>query len=135
MGLASGIESTSSFRASIVPSSRWTPHRASLGRLMVQGLVPGVHVQVRCIVRACPDDRRKRSERFPQIRGRDGRAEDASCATQMPLQWRLRHHRSTMTLAAGTRLGPYEVVSAIGSGGMGELYRAYDTRLERFVAI
>ena len=40
-----------------------------------------------------------------------------------------------MTLATGTRLGPYEIVSAIGSGGMGEVYRARDTRLDRAVAV
>lgn len=40
-----------------------------------------------------------------------------------------------MALAAGTRLGPYEVVSAIGAGGMGEVYRARDTRIDRTVAI
>ncbi|HEV8117863.1 MAG TPA: serine/threonine-protein kinase, partial [Thermoanaerobaculia bacterium] len=40
-----------------------------------------------------------------------------------------------MTLDAGTRLGPYEIGSAIGAGGMGEAYRARDTRLERTVAI
>ncbi len=40
-----------------------------------------------------------------------------------------------MSLAAGTRLGPYEVVSHIGSGGMGEVYRARDTRLDREVAV
>jgi len=40
-----------------------------------------------------------------------------------------------MTLAAGTRLGPYEIVAAIGAGGMGEVYRARDTRLERTVAL
>src|SRR5271165_2755931 len=38
-------------------------------------------------------------------------------------------------LAAGTRIGPYEVVSAIGAGGMGEVYRARDPRLKRDVAI
>jgi Tol biopolymer transport system component len=40
-----------------------------------------------------------------------------------------------MTLSAGSRLGPYEVLEAIGAGGMGEVYRARDTRLERTVAI
>src|SRR5437870_2821259 len=40
-----------------------------------------------------------------------------------------------MALSPGARLGPYEVLSAIGSGGMGEVYRAKDTRLDRTVAI
>src|SRR5712692_7939215 len=40
-----------------------------------------------------------------------------------------------MPLAAGTRLGPYEILSPAGAGGMGEVYRARDTRLERTVGI
>ena len=40
-----------------------------------------------------------------------------------------------MALASGTKLGPYEVISPLGAGGMGEVYRARDTRLERDVAV
>ena len=47
----------------------------------------------------------------------------------------LAHILTTLSLTPGTRLGPYEVVSAIGAGGMGEVYRATDTKLKRQVAI
>jgi serine/threonine protein kinase len=40
-----------------------------------------------------------------------------------------------MPISAGTRLGPCEILPAIGVGGMGEVYRARDTKLERNVAI
>ncbi len=40
-----------------------------------------------------------------------------------------------MTLSSGTRLGPYEVLAPLGAGGMGEVYRSRDTRLDRTVAI
>src|SRR6202047_5374894 len=40
-----------------------------------------------------------------------------------------------MPLTAGTKLGPYEVIAPLGAGGMGEVYRATDTRLDRIVAI
>jgi serine/threonine protein kinase len=40
-----------------------------------------------------------------------------------------------MSLTPGSRLGPYEILASIGAGGMGEVYRARDTRLERTVAV
>jgi hypothetical protein len=40
-----------------------------------------------------------------------------------------------MSLTIGSRLGPYEILSALGAGGMGEVYRARDTKLGREVAI
>jgi hypothetical protein len=48
---------------------------------------------------------------------------------------RIESHQSFMTISGGTRLGPYEVLAPLGAGGMGEVYRARDTKLERDVAV
>ena len=40
-----------------------------------------------------------------------------------------------MPLLAGARLGPYEIISLLGAGGMGEVYLAHDTKLDRHVAL
>jgi len=51
------------------------------------------------------------------------------------LQYHSNRTSDTVPLASGTRLGAYEILAAIGAGGMGEVYRARDTRLRRDVAI
>ena len=45
------------------------------------------------------------------------------------------HNARAMRLAVGTKLGPYEIIAPVGAGGMGEVYRAWDPRLARHVAI
>jgi Tol biopolymer transport system component/serine/threonine protein kinase len=58
----------------------------------------------------------------------------ATCA-DLELTSALSDHLRTLELAPGSRLGPYQITARLGAGGMGEVFRAHDTRLERSVAI
>lgn len=62
----------------------------------------------------------------------------STCGIECLLEFRdssLRYNPATMNLTSGSRLGPYEIVAPLGAGGMGEVFRARDTRLKREVAI
>src|ERR1700674_4746637 len=61
---------------------------------------------------------------------------DSSCEWPRGcILWQFTVNGSLMAIPFGTKLGPYEVFSAIGAGGMGEVYQAHDTKLGRDVAI
>jgi serine/threonine protein kinase/Tol biopolymer transport system component len=69
-----------------------------------------------------------------EARGRwKERGEDGAELNRVPGSSRI--IAATMALSTGTRLGPYEILAAVGAGGMGEVYKACDTRLNRIVAI
>jgi serine/threonine protein kinase len=75
---------------------------------------------------ACRDDPALRRDVESLLAGRS----DAALFLETPA-WA----ETTAPLTHGTRLGPYEILSPIGAGGMGQVYEARDTRLDRTVAI
>ena len=79
---------------------------------------------------ACREDATLRREVEAMLHGHD----DAGHFGEIPLFTSLGPDQE-MRLAPGARLGPYEIIAALGAGGMGEVYRAHDTRLSRDVAI
>src|ERR1019366_2702626 len=62
-------------------------------------------------------------------------ARTRAASASAPCEFWARYNGALMTITTGTKLGPYEVQSPLGAGGMGEVYRARDSRLDRTVAI
>src|SRR5262250_2704506 len=81
------------------------------------------------------DGRRCGRPELDQPLRRDARRQDLR--VQLPARAVLSpaRRRDEVSLAAGTKLGPYEILAPIGAGGMGEVYRAKDTKLKRDVAL
>ncbi len=65
----------------------------------------------------------------PGVRALPNLVHRTSCSDVGP------YNPQRLTLTPGTRLGPYEIISALGAGGMGEVWKARDTRVDRIVAI
>ena len=93
---------------------------------------------------------------YPRLRARTGLFKKSRTCANGTLSWSVRrksvnptaslrsnraalpsdpYNPRQLALTLGTRLGPYEILSALGAGGMGEVYRARDTKLNRDVAI
>src|SRR5687767_249067 len=84
-------------------------------------------------VRRFPWQARTGSTSDADLRDASAAADKGSCgleSTHLPIE-----PRRPRVKPAGSRLGPYEIHTSIGVGGMGEVYRATDTRLDRLVAI
>src|SRR5262249_37849063 len=79
----------------------------------------------------CRDAHGQRRSLHRQPRSRRLLSTGAMRGAQLLVQ----HDAERVTLSAGTRFGAYEVAAPIGAGGMGEVYRARDTRLDRDVAL
>ena len=83
----------------------------------------------------CRERRRRGGCRRRGVRRRRRRPTEAARETKTCVGVYSRYHPVAMSLPPGTRLGSCEIQSAIGAGGMGEVYRARDTKLNRDVAI
>ena len=106
--------------------------RATVERLFHAALARSPDTRTAFLVEACGDDdelRREVAELLAQVTSAEGPLDRGALAA-LPLT--AVGEASSML---GRRIGPYEILALIGSGGMGEVYRARDTRLGRDVAV
>ena len=98
-------------------------------------LLPLFHDQVYCFARPEVEGLGSVSQGNPIVALREPLDPALTAARLAHLRRSGSRIETPMPLSAGTRLGPYEILAPLGAGGMGEVYRARDTRLGRDVAV
>jgi serine/threonine-protein kinase len=115
-------------------SGMTTPPESDLERICLTALERPAADRAAFLAEACGSDAELRRQAESLI-ARDGAATSFLEVPRVPVAWSTALDVTVPTMAAGDRIGPYAIVSSLGVGAMGEVYRARDATLDRDVAI